>query len=111
MAGHLDSLAYDRLCLATKRWIWRPARGEWSKCSYQAGAWFHPEEHRIASLRDLSAVLERVSRDPRALIVRGALAPSVRDEMAHGDGRPIRRRKAEKRLTTTRRWSKCHARG
>ena len=25
--------------LATKRWIWRTALGEWSKCSSQAGAW------------------------------------------------------------------------
>lgn len=83
--------------LATKRWIWRPALGEWSKCSYQAGALFHPEEHPIASLRDLGAVLEeRVSCNPRAFVVRGALAPWVRDDMAHGNGRPIHRRKLKK---------------
>ena len=58
--------------------------------------WFHPEEHPIASLRDLGAVLEDVSGDPRAFIVRGGLAPWVRDEMAQGQGRPIRRRKLKK---------------
>ena len=80
--------------LATKRWIWRTALGEWSKYSSQAGArgWFHPEEHQIASLRELGALLEDLSGDPRAFIVRGGLAPWVREKMANGQGWPIARR-------------------
>jgi putative DNA primase/helicase len=82
--------------LATKRWVWRAALGEWSKISYQAGARFHPEEHPVASLRDLVALLERVSRDRRAFIVRGALAPWVHDALAHDPDLLIRRRKLKR---------------
>ena len=73
--GTLTVLRTIGSALATKRWIWRTALGEWSKCRYQAGARFHPEEHQIASLRELGALLEDLSGDPRAFIVRGGLAP------------------------------------
>jgi hypothetical protein len=42
--------------LATKRWIWRAALGEWSKVSYQAGARFHPQEYSVSSLRELAVI-------------------------------------------------------
>ena len=81
---------------ATKRWIWRAALNEWSRISYGAGAWFHPAEIPIASLRDLRAVLESISKDPRALIVRGALADRARDALAHNPNHLIRRRKLKR---------------
>ena len=108
--GTLTVLRTTGSALATKRWIWRTALGEWSKCSYQAGALFHPEEYPIASLRELGALLEDLSGDPRTFIVRGGLAPWVREEIAQGQGRPIRRRKLKKVMPILR-WSKCRAPG
>jgi hypothetical protein len=82
--------------LATKRWIWRDSLNEWSKVSYEAGAQFHPEEIPIASLHDLAAVLEIISKDPRALIVRGSLADFARDALKHDPDHLIRRRKLKR---------------
>ena len=82
--------------LATKRWIWRAALGEWSKVSYQAGARFHPQEYSVSSLRELAVVLDQVSRDARAFIVRGGLAPWVRDELIQNPDLLILRRKLKK---------------
>ncbi|MGA7408033.1 MAG: hypothetical protein WBW67_25125, partial [Pseudolabrys sp.] len=82
--------------LATKRWIWRAALGEWSKVSYQAGARFHPQEYSVSSLRELAVVLDQVSRDARAFIVRGGLAPWVQDELIQNPDLLILRRKLKK---------------
>ena len=79
---------------ATKRWAWNPTLQEWRKISYSAGARFLAEEHAVANLADLAALLETVARDPRAFIVRGALAQAARDDAARGE--PIRRRKLHK---------------
>lgn len=69
---------------ATKRWSWNPTLQEWVKVGYQAGARFTAEEHPVADLADLATVLERVSADPRALVVRGILSQWARDELAAG---------------------------
>jgi hypothetical protein len=82
--------------LATKRWRWNLTLREWRKISYSAGAWFLPEERSVASSADLAVLLEAISRDPRAFIVRGALSQSARDELARNLGRPVRRRKLKK---------------
>jgi hypothetical protein len=76
---------------ATKRWSWNPTLQEWRKVSYSAGARFTAEEFPVASLADLAVVLERVSLDPRAFILRGKLSQAARD--AGGMGQTIRRRK------------------
>jgi hypothetical protein len=78
---------------ATKRWSWNPTLQEWRKVSYSAGARFTAEECSVTSLADLAAVLERVSLDPRAFIVRGNLSQSARDDLAGAAGQTIRRRK------------------
>jgi hypothetical protein len=78
---------------ATKRWVWRPALGEWSKISYSAGARFRPQEQAAASLKDLVRVLDEVRRDPQAFLVRGALAPWAQEQLADGDGLLIKRQK------------------
>ena len=82
--------------LATKRWIWRAALGEWSKVLYQAGARFHPQEYSVSSLREIAVVLDQVSRDARAFIVRGGLAPWVKDELIQNPDLLILRRKLKK---------------
>jgi hypothetical protein len=83
---------------ATKRWSWNPTLQEWRKISYSAGARFTAEECPVASLTDLAAVLERVSRDPRAFVVRGSLSQSARDDLAQNG--TIRRRKHHKNNIT-----------
>jgi hypothetical protein len=82
--------------LATKRWSWNRTLQEWRKVSYEAGAQFMPEERSVASLAELVAVLEHVSRDPRAFIVRGALSQSARDALGRNPDQPIRRHKHRK---------------
>jgi hypothetical protein len=75
---------------AAKRWTWErePDPGNWTCHDYNAGTWFHHAEYPINSLHDLGTLLEEISRDPHALVVRGAVVPS-----AKGDIRPIRRTK------------------
>ena len=81
---------------ATKQWRWNPNGQEWSKISYQAGAWFVPREHQVVDLAGLMAVLEQVQHDPRAFVVRGALTPEAADGVAADPGHRIRRRKHAK---------------
>ena len=81
---------------ATKRWVWRASLAEWSKISYAAGARFHPEERPAASLTDLVGALDQVRRDPRAFVVRGALAPWVRLKLATNQDLVIARQKLAK---------------
>jgi hypothetical protein len=57
--------------VATNIFVWSDSLGEWSKRSFQAGSWFHPEEVPIASLMDLAKLIEKISLDPRTFIVRG----------------------------------------
>ena len=80
---------------ATKQWRWNGQ--EWSKISYQAGAWFVPAEHRVVDLAGLVAVLETLQCDPRAFVVRGALtedeAEAVNKLRVAGREHRIRRRK------------------
>ena len=85
-----------KVAYATKRWVWRAALGEWSKISYAAGARFHPEELTVASLTDLVSVLDHVRRDPRAFVVRGALAPWARAKLATDQDLLIARQKLVK---------------
>lgn len=82
--------------LATKRWRWNPTLRQWSKRSYEAGAFFLAEEQPVASLAELADVLERIGQDPRAFIVRGALLDAAREQLARVPPRPIRRRKYAK---------------
>src|SRR5689334_12043687 len=44
---------------------------------YNAGTWFSAETVPVDSLESLAAATERVSRDPRAFIIRGELLPGV----------------------------------
>ena len=94
--GTLTVLRTTGTALATKVWRWHPALGEWSKRSYQAGRLFRPAEYPIASLHDLAVLLERVSRDQRAFVVRGGLAPWVQEELAQNPHLLIRRLKLKK---------------
>jgi hypothetical protein len=104
--SHLMSLATDQCgvtvlrCIgdasATKRWVWRPALGEWSKISYNAGARFRPEERVAGSLADLVSVLDDVRRDPRAFLVRGALAPWAQEQLANDADLLVKRQKLVK---------------
>ena len=81
---------------ASKRWRWNATTAEWSKISYEAGAWFEPHEYRVADLAGLVAVLERVQHDERAIVVRGALKPDVIEALAANPAHKIRRRKHAK---------------
>ena len=81
---------------ATKQWRWNAKKAEWSKISYTAGAWFTPAEHKVRSLDELAAVLERVQLDPSAFVVRGALAPDAAAALAANPLHRIRRRKHSK---------------
>ncbi len=85
---------------ATKRWKWDTAKQEWSKISYEAGAWFVPQEHPVADLAGLVEVLDTVRRDPRAFVVRGSLTPDTIEAIATAAARQethlIRRRKHAK---------------
>lgn len=81
---------------ATKRWRWNATLSEWTKISYEAGAWFTPREHQVSNLHDLVEVLDAARRDPRAFVVRGALAPCAREQVEHDPKGPIRRRKHAK---------------
>ena len=85
---------------ATKQWQWNAKGQEWSKISYQAGAWFIPREHQVANLAGLVAVLDKVQRDPRAFIVRGALTPDAAKAVADNPQHRIRRRKHLKNEVT-----------
>jgi len=62
---------------ATKRWTWNAHLGQWAKTSYGAGREFIPIEHHVASLREMSDLLETLRKDPKAFIVRGALSPAA----------------------------------
>jgi hypothetical protein len=81
---------------ATKRFVWSPTLQEWRKISYQAGAWFTATEHPVANLTELVAVLDRVRRDPRAFLVRGALTTDAALAVAANPQHRIRRRKHQK---------------
>lgn len=81
---------------ATKLWRWNATLGEWSKVSYEAGALFEPREHQVRDLAELVQVLDDARRDPRAFVVRGALAPAVRERLAGDPDTRIRRRKHAK---------------
>ncbi len=85
---------------ATKRWRWDVKGQEWSKISYEAGAWFIPQEHQIADLAGLVEVLDVLRRDPRAFVVRGSLTPGTVEAIAAATDRRethlIRRRKHAK---------------
>ena len=83
---------------ATKRWHW--TGHEWRKVSYSAGARFDAQEVTFSTIDDLAAILERVRRDPRAFVVRGALTEYARTEIAKArrERKPaaIRRRKHDR---------------
>ena len=81
---------------ATKRWKWDAATAQWSKISYEAGAWFLPREYRVSNLAELVAVLDRVQHDERAFVVRGALRPNAATALAENPDHRIRRRKHTK---------------
>lgn len=83
---------------ATKRWLWTGQ--EWRKDSYTAGARFDAQEVAFSTIDDLAAILERVRRDPRAFVLRGALTDQARIEIAEARKarRPVmlRRRKHDR---------------
>jgi hypothetical protein len=81
---------------ATKQWRWNAHLGQWSKVSYEAGAWFKPQEYAVGNLAQLVDVLDLVRRDPRAAIVRGELTPAAREQLADDPQTLIRRRKLKK---------------
>jgi hypothetical protein len=85
---------------ATKTWRWNPKLGEWTVRAYNAGTWFVPREHHVRNLHELANVLEEVRRDPRAFVVRGALAQHAREALARNPDFKIRRRKHPKRGDT-----------
>jgi len=95
---------------ATKQFKWNPTLHEWVKISYEAGAWFHPIEHQVHNLGELVQILDAVRGNPRAFVVRGALAPWAREQIANDPERPIRRRKHFKNgvepslIEVSRRW-------
>lgn len=95
----IDSLTVLRAigsARATKQWRWDKSAQQWTKISYQAGAWFTPSIHPLASLADLVAVLQQVQHDPRAFVVRGGLAPHVAEAIKQDPEHRIRRRKHTK---------------
>ena len=81
---------------ATKCWRWNHTRQQWRKITYQAGTWFTATAMHFADLQGLVAVLEQIRRDPRALIVRGALAPDTAAAVAANPDHAIRRLKRPK---------------
>jgi len=104
--SHFESLTVLRAigsARATKQWRWDKSAQQWTKISYQAGAWFTPSVYPVSTLAGLVDVLEQVQHDPQAFVVRGDLAPNVvaavaaADEARRADPRAplhrIRRRK------------------
>jgi len=81
---------------ATKQFQWNATLSEWTKVSYEAGAWFAPQERPANSLAELVQLLDVVRVDPSAFVVRGALAPWAREQLANDPECRIRRRKHRK---------------
>lgn len=81
----------SRSGVLTKR-IGRTPDG-WRLVPFTSGAWYEVHERTVADFAELAALLERVARDPRAAIVRGACRPGVNrrrcrrlsDRAEHGD--------------------------
>ena len=65
----------------------------WNTVAFSAGTYFSVHERAVASFVELAVLLERISRDPRAAVVRGQLRPGVdcarvrrlSDRAEHGD--------------------------
>ena len=81
---------------AAKQWIWSPTARCWRKIDYDLGGRFRTTEYPVANLAELGGVLERVRRDPRAVVVRGALRSDAADALAANPNHTIRRLKHAK---------------
>jgi hypothetical protein len=85
-ADRITILRCERGHRATKRWFLDPCTGKPKLEGYDAGKWFAAETAEVDSIGELSALLTRLERDPRALAIRGELLPGV-------DPRRVRRTK------------------
>jgi hypothetical protein len=62
--------------ILTKRWT-RFAQGPPKETAYDRATWFCASEHPVSNIRGLGAAISEISADPRAAIVRGAVAPGA----------------------------------
>jgi hypothetical protein len=71
---------------ATKQHTWRadPKPGRWDTLPYAAGDRFLFEEHPVANIRDVGALIDRLRGDPNLMVVRGAISQAAREEIAQG---------------------------
>jgi hypothetical protein len=81
---------------ATKQWVWDDRLRQWSCRTYAAGARLAPEERPVSSLAELAMLLQKISRDPTALVVRDALADAVCERLAVNPRHLILQRKHKK---------------
>ena len=81
---------------ASKRWTWNPTLGHWLKNDYGAGMLFSPTEEVAGSLDELAVAIIRISADPSAMIIRGALTKDRREALKANPDLTVRRQKLKK---------------